>query len=301
MPSAARSSTSSAAARSSAGAVWSSAIGRSKKVSSSAWSAHRSGPTIRRGRLLERERHADVGGQLDGRLRPHRAVEVLVELRLRQPPDGLGVHPAHDRQAAPRGRGRGRAHRRARRRGPAPGDRARTRMRQSLARPTTASMRSIVSRPQLAPALDAARIGGARVVAGESDPAEPLAAASDGLVAAAPAATGLRNARGGAGARPRGRRPGRRAASSGAGRRAAAVDRGAARQHGGCGCELRGDATRCGVRLGQRRRRARRCRGRPAGRGGRPPGGEPRGRGCRPRARGERAGPARSGSTRPMR
>ena len=48
MPSAARSSTSSAAARSSAWAVWSSAIGRSKKVSSSAWSAHRSGPTIRR-------------------------------------------------------------------------------------------------------------------------------------------------------------------------------------------------------------------------------------------------------------
>ena len=47
-PSAARSSTSSAATRSSAGAVWSNAIGRSKKFSSSAWSSHRSGPTIRR-------------------------------------------------------------------------------------------------------------------------------------------------------------------------------------------------------------------------------------------------------------
>jgi hypothetical protein len=47
---------------------------------------------------------------------------------------------------------------------------------------------------ELAPALDAARMGGARVVAGESDPAEPLASASDGLVSAAPAATELRNA-----------------------------------------------------------------------------------------------------------
>jgi hypothetical protein len=47
---------------------------------------------------------------------------------------------------------------------------------------------------QLAPALDAARIGGARVVAGESDPAEPVLAASDGIVAAAPAATELRTA-----------------------------------------------------------------------------------------------------------
>jgi hypothetical protein len=47
---------------------------------------------------------------------------------------------------------------------------------------------------QVAPALDAARIGGARVVAGESDPAEPLTAASDEIVAAAPAATDLRAA-----------------------------------------------------------------------------------------------------------
>ena len=47
---------------------------------------------------------------------------------------------------------------------------------------------------ELAPALDAARMGGARVVAGQSDPAEPLASASDGLVSAAPAATELRNA-----------------------------------------------------------------------------------------------------------
>jgi hypothetical protein len=47
---------------------------------------------------------------------------------------------------------------------------------------------------ELAPALDAARMGGARVVAGESDPAEPLVSASDGLVSAAPAATELRNA-----------------------------------------------------------------------------------------------------------
>jgi hypothetical protein len=47
---------------------------------------------------------------------------------------------------------------------------------------------------ELAPALDAARMGGARVVAGESDPAEPLASATDGLVSAAPAATQLRNA-----------------------------------------------------------------------------------------------------------
>jgi hypothetical protein len=47
---------------------------------------------------------------------------------------------------------------------------------------------------ELAPALDAARMGGARVVAGESDPAEPLASASDGLVSAAPTATELRNA-----------------------------------------------------------------------------------------------------------
>ena len=46
------------------------------------------------GRLLERKRHADVGGQLQGRRRPHRAVEVLVELRLRQPPDDLEVHSA---------------------------------------------------------------------------------------------------------------------------------------------------------------------------------------------------------------
>jgi hypothetical protein len=44
---------------------------------------------------------------------------------------------------------------------------------------------------QLAPALDAARTGGARVVAGEEDPAERLAAAADGLVAAAPSATEL--------------------------------------------------------------------------------------------------------------
>jgi hypothetical protein len=47
---------------------------------------------------------------------------------------------------------------------------------------------------ELAPALDAARMGGARVVAGESDPAEPLVSASDGLVSAAPAATELGNA-----------------------------------------------------------------------------------------------------------
>ncbi len=47
---------------------------------------------------------------------------------------------------------------------------------------------------ELAPALDAGRRGGARVVAGESDPAEPLLSASDGLVAAAPAANELRNA-----------------------------------------------------------------------------------------------------------
>jgi hypothetical protein len=47
---------------------------------------------------------------------------------------------------------------------------------------------------QLARALDAARMGGARVVAGQSDPAEPLASASDGLVSAAPAATELRDA-----------------------------------------------------------------------------------------------------------
>ena len=46
----------------------------------------------------------------------------------------------------------------------------------------------------LAPALDAARKGGARVVAGDADPVEPLATAADGLVAAAPAATELRNA-----------------------------------------------------------------------------------------------------------
>jgi hypothetical protein len=47
---------------------------------------------------------------------------------------------------------------------------------------------------QLAPALDAARTGGARVVAGDADPAEPLATAADGVVAAAPTATELRNA-----------------------------------------------------------------------------------------------------------
>ena len=34
---------------------------------------------------------------------------------------------------------------------------------------------------ELAAALAAARLGGARVVAGQSDPAEPLASASDGL------------------------------------------------------------------------------------------------------------------------
>jgi hypothetical protein len=48
---------------------------------------------------------------------------------------------------------------------------------------------------ELAPALEDARTGAARVVAGESDPAEPLAAAADGLVAAAPSATDLGNAR----------------------------------------------------------------------------------------------------------
>ena len=47
---------------------------------------------------------------------------------------------------------------------------------------------------ELAPALDAARMGGARVVAGESDPAVPLTSASEGLVSAGPAAVELRNA-----------------------------------------------------------------------------------------------------------
>jgi hypothetical protein len=47
---------------------------------------------------------------------------------------------------------------------------------------------------ELAPALDAARMGGARVVAGDADPVEPLTSASDGLVSAAATATELRNA-----------------------------------------------------------------------------------------------------------
>jgi hypothetical protein len=46
----------------------------------------------------------------------------------------------------------------------------------------------------LAPALDAARTGGAQVVAGEADPAEALAAAAEGLVNAAPSASELGDA-----------------------------------------------------------------------------------------------------------
>jgi hypothetical protein len=49
---------------------------------------------------------------------------------------------------------------------------------------------------ELAPAVDTARAGSARVVAGEDDPAEPLAAAAELLVAAAPAAVEVREALG---------------------------------------------------------------------------------------------------------
>ena len=49
---------------------------------------------------------------------------------------------------------------------------------------------------ELAPAVDAARAGSARVVAGEEDPAERLAAAADMLLAAAPTAVDVREALG---------------------------------------------------------------------------------------------------------
>jgi hypothetical protein len=49
---------------------------------------------------------------------------------------------------------------------------------------------------ELGPAVDAARSGSARVVAGDQDPAEPLAAAAEMIVAASPAAGDLREALG---------------------------------------------------------------------------------------------------------
>jgi hypothetical protein len=49
---------------------------------------------------------------------------------------------------------------------------------------------------ELAPAVDAARTGSARVVAGEEDPAEPLAAAAEMVLAATPTAVEVREALG---------------------------------------------------------------------------------------------------------
>ncbi len=49
---------------------------------------------------------------------------------------------------------------------------------------------------ELAPAIDAARAGSARVVAGEEDPVEPMAAAAEMLLAAAPTAVDVREALG---------------------------------------------------------------------------------------------------------
>ena len=97
-PSAARSATSSPATRSRAGAVCSREIGRSKKVSSSAWFAQRSGPIIRAVAASSGEVDPGFRGQLDRRRGTHGSVEVLVQLGLRQPPQPSLVGPRHHRR-----------------------------------------------------------------------------------------------------------------------------------------------------------------------------------------------------------
>ena len=148
---------------------------------------------------------------------PHRAVEVLVELRLRQPPDDLEVHSAMigRRLLAAAAAvalivvlGRGQS---------TPRDRARRERGNRRGGRRTPSMRSIVSRPswrrrwtRRAPvrrrSLRAKRIRRPRLIA-----------AADGLVAAAPSATELRER--GRGARARSSRPATRGRTTSPGAR----------------------------------------------------------------------------------
>ena len=53
-----------------------------------------------RSRLVDRERHPDRRRQLDGGLGAQRTVEVLVQLRLRQPAEPIGIHARMIRRRA---------------------------------------------------------------------------------------------------------------------------------------------------------------------------------------------------------
>ena len=145
------------------------------------------------GRFLDGQRHADRVGKLHRSRRSQRAVEVLVELSLRQAPDLVGVHPAMI------------------------GSRllataclvllvvvlGASRPRPEVARAATAAVaaaadRTIAAvsrlRAELGSAVDAAREGSAGVVAGDEDPAEQMVVAAEAVVAARGAATDARDA-----------------------------------------------------------------------------------------------------------